>query len=109
MLNLDVIQEVAKQATPGPWYINPDTKKWVCSEDVSITDEFWKQNRDNDAHFVSKARTDVPELVDRCRELEMGLSNLVRALDSYENLVQTSFGSDLNTAIILAKTVLKLK
>ena len=73
MRDLDEIERDAKAATPGPW--NDDGVSVNGEdEDGNIAME-WVANGDyaghaDDARFIAAARTDVPALVARVRELQ---------------------------------------
>ena len=74
MINLDEIEARANAATPGPWYGNRNCGVYAvnvgqvagtgcgCCTKSRLTDE--------DAAFIAAARTDVPALIARVRELE---------------------------------------
>lgn len=74
MINLDEIERRANAATPGPWYGNRNCGVYsvnvgqvvgtgcCCCTKSRLTDE--------NAAFISAARTDVPALIARVRELE---------------------------------------
>jgi hypothetical protein len=73
-MNLDEIERRANAATPGPWYGNRNCGVYsvnvgqvvgtgcCCCTKSRLTDE--------NAAFISAARTDVPALIARVRELE---------------------------------------
>ncbi len=74
MIDLDAIERRANAATPGPWYGNRNCGVYAvnvgqvvgtgcsCCTKSRLTDE--------DAAFMASARTDVPALIARVRELE---------------------------------------
>lgn len=82
---LDAIKARVAAATPGPWYVHYDQRRWVRaygpSGDHDLADESWKENRDNDALFVAHARQDVPALLDEIERLQARVESL--AADKY--------------------------
>jgi hypothetical protein len=65
MIDLDEIEARANAATPGPW--TPQTIRLIDGVDLpDATVAQWQR----DAAFIAHARTDVPALVARVRELE---------------------------------------
>ena len=67
-MNLDEIEARANAATPGPW--TPQTIRLIDGVDLpDATVAQWQR----DAAFIAAARTDVPALSARVRELEAEL------------------------------------
>ncbi|AZS12364.1 hypothetical protein SEA_KENNA_88 [Gordonia phage Kenna] len=90
-LDLDAIEARARAATPGPWEFHDEDihrNPWVTRKIVRDNEPYHELNvlkvrmarhaRDEccwpptstDAEFIAHARTDVPALVSRVRELE---------------------------------------
>lgn len=84
-LDLDAIEARANAATEGPWdsYTVPGTGRIAGYVAVAISDTEMQIARFEggffDAEFIAHARTDVPALVARVRELEAAVER-VRAL-----------------------------
>jgi len=84
-MNLNEIEARANAATPGPWYVyenDPPLEYWVVSadpnapcgrevfDDGSAAGEYGASCSIADRDFLVAARTDVPALIARVRELE---------------------------------------
>lgn len=85
MLDLDCLEVLAMKATPGPWLAQYeaadeqfcvtgaghfDGGRWmVCPEVATL-----ERGGEDDAAFIEAARTAVPELIARVRELEHRLA-----------------------------------
>ncbi|ANA85295.1 hypothetical protein BH769_gp92 [Gordonia phage BritBrat] len=90
-LDLDAIEARAKAATPGPWEFHDEDSPrnpWVTRKIVRDNEPYHELNilkvrmarharneccwppTSTDAEFIAHARTDVPALVSRVRELE---------------------------------------
>lgn len=77
-INLDELERLAAQATPGPWVANnwgrvwytptPDSKRLVCDtmRNTVKNPKSWRAN----ARLIAAMRNAVPELIARVRELE---------------------------------------
>lgn len=57
---LDELRRLMEIATPGPWKVHDDRRKWVTSDDPAAD---WARNRDNDAALVVALRNVAPELL----------------------------------------------
>lgn len=68
---LDTLEALERQATPGPWAIHTDLRKWVMNDDPRAE---WGINRDNDAAFVVAARNAFPALLRMARAADRLLS-----------------------------------
>jgi hypothetical protein len=69
-LDLDAIDARASAATPGPWIATQfpgATTGWLEGPPRGYDGEF---GNPHDAEFIAHAREDVPDLVQRVRELE---------------------------------------
>lgn len=82
-LNLDAIEFRANAATPGPWWddencVRDQHRRWLFepSREVTSDDEFHEEPYANSV-FVAQARSDVPALVARVRELEARVAVLL--------------------------------
>jgi hypothetical protein len=86
-MNLDAIEARANAATPGPWavYEKPDPWGYWAVQDADGKDvfddgsagaEYGQTCSIADRDFLVAARTDVPALVARVRELEAELNEL---------------------------------
>lgn len=85
-LDLDAIEARAEAATDGPWMVGAEVSK-----DLGIVNAHWFGSVDpevgiilgeaglHDAEFIAAARTDVPALVARVRELEATVERMRRA------------------------------
>jgi hypothetical protein len=87
-LDLDAVEALCAAATPGPWTVEEDSEVWElyagrdrrhhglklakCMKRDQPYAEYWPQP--GDAAFIAAARTLVPQLVARCRELESELA-----------------------------------
>jgi len=111
MINLDEIERRANAATPGPWavYEKPDPWGYWAVQDADGKDvfddgsagaEYGQTCSIADRDFLVAARTDVPALIARVRELEERLSDtedrryrltqeLDEALADYQDLWRT--------------------
>lgn len=74
-MNIDEIERRANAATPGPWM--PPTQRERgpgCDDHACVVDHegcaVWPWHRREDMEFAYAARTDVPALIARVRELE---------------------------------------
>jgi hypothetical protein len=65
---LNEIEARANLASDGPWAQHPIHRKAV-----HMPGEGWIPDTNADAEFIAHARTDVPRLVARVRELEAAL------------------------------------
>lgn len=94
-LDLDAIEARASKATEGPWTHEPSKyirQRYVTTQSESRT--IWHATNEvfepADAEFIAHARTDVPALVARVRELEARNTNLgiarVRAADALDRV-----------------------
>ncbi len=81
ILNIEEIEERCNAATEGPWYVpsemNAMDNGWtVCSDAEVIVDQpDTRYNEDQfrteaDAEFIAHAKTDIPALISRVRDLE---------------------------------------
>ena len=75
MINLDEIEARANAATPGPWLPPvPRERGPGCDDRACVVDHegcaVWPWHRREDMEFAYAARTDVPALIARVRELE---------------------------------------
>jgi hypothetical protein len=85
MIDLDEIERRANAATPGPWYVHESDRPgdyWTVSadpdwpfdcevfDDGSAGGEYGPSCSIADRDFLVAARTDVPALIARVRELE---------------------------------------
>jgi hypothetical protein len=71
MINLDEIEARANAATPGPW------EHKVCSGSIYGAGTLIAQGAwPNSGPFIAAARTDVPALIARVRELETGCERM---------------------------------
>jgi len=90
-MNLDEIEARANAATPGPWYVHESDRPgdyWTVSadedspfecevfDDGSAGGEYGPSCSIEDRDFLVAARTDVPALIARVRELEAQLDEL---------------------------------
>lgn len=79
-LDIDAIEARANAATPGPWVETPYSRSGAGTDErytaitggreVVTTDQFPCSRKPADATFIAHARTDIPALVARVRELE---------------------------------------
>ena len=74
MIDLDAIEARANEATPGPWVVDRyDThrvfRRTECGP-VAVADAGLHEDSTGNAAFIASARTDVPALIARVRELE---------------------------------------
>jgi hypothetical protein len=83
MLSKEQIAEIeqrAKKATPGPWYVDDVYQIIQCendSDDTVIADYSFISDFDvcrDDVDFIASARTDIPALLEHIRELEAQLA-----------------------------------
>lgn len=81
-MNLDEIEARANAATPGPW--TPQTIRLY--DGVDLPDETVAQWQ-RDAVFIAHARTDVPALIARVRELE---AECAKWKTAFENIRRTN-------------------
>jgi hypothetical protein len=78
---LDAIERRANAATPGPWF-PPVTRERGpgCDDRACVVDHegcaVWPWHRREDMEFAYAARTDVPALIARVRELEAALKDI---------------------------------
>ncbi len=81
---LGKIEKICREATPGPWRFQYDS---FCTW-LLIGGGVGRVPRAPDAEFVTAARTALPELVQRVRELEgVAPESLARKFhDTYERL-----------------------
>ena len=68
MLDLDAIEARANAATPGPWKYCADSDAIKGTNALIV-----RGARSNSGPFIASARTDVPALIARVRELEAQL------------------------------------
>ncbi|MCP3684718.1 MAG: hypothetical protein GY861_18780 [bacterium] len=74
-LDLDKLQKLCDEATPGPWW-HPSGDKDICRNNPIESVGWdhnkgnWHPNSDNNYKFIAEARTALPELISRVRELE---------------------------------------
>ena len=83
MLTEDQLAEIetrARVATPPPWLVNPDQRKYVLMPFSSEEDVL--RDRDANAAFCANARDDVPRLVAEIRRLRAELQPLQES-DTY--------------------------
>lgn len=76
MLDLDRLETLAMKATPGPWLAQYEVAdewigvtgagRWTLCPQVATLE----RGGEDDAAFIEAARTAVPELIARIRELE---------------------------------------
>jgi hypothetical protein len=82
-MNLDEIEARANAATPGPWGFSRDEERYLLDETTDVVGEVAPGSTGaaitvfavatgalEDADFIARARTDVPALIARVRELE---------------------------------------
>lgn len=90
-MNLDEIERRANAATPGPWTVYENAEPldyWTVQDaggkdvfdDGSASAEYGQTCSIADRDFLAAARTDVPALVARVRELEAECAALRREL-----------------------------
>ena len=75
MIDLDAIEARANAATPGPWMQPTERERGPgCDDHACVVDHegcaVWPWRRREDMEFAYAARTDVPALIARVRELE---------------------------------------
>lgn len=83
MINLDRIERRANAATKGPWGFSYGDRRYIADPSTDIVGEVAPlysgqtmcvfavaSANQGDAEFIASARTDVPALVARVRELE---------------------------------------
>jgi hypothetical protein len=95
-LNLDEIMARCEAATPGPWVrvdptdkgqeyiigtVDEDEEYGGWSSPIITCDSGVYGPRPPDAEFICHARTDIPALVERVRELEVALSGLLEEME----------------------------
>jgi hypothetical protein len=89
MIDLEEIERRANAATPGPWGFSRDEKRYLLDETTDVVGEVAPGSTGaaitvfavatgalEDADFIASARTDVPALIARVRELEAELDEL---------------------------------
>ena len=84
MINLDEIEARANDATPGPWRHEGQRVRGVCEIAfcglTAATDgPTGTLDYTRNARFIAHARTDVPALVARVRELEAERNSYARS------------------------------
>lgn len=77
-IDIDAIEARANAATPGPWHCDSDGN---ITQTAHVTRDVWFIPMNvEDSQFAAAARTDVPALIARVRELEAENSLLQHAL-----------------------------
>ncbi|MEU0493466.1 hypothetical protein ABZ249_29930 [Nocardiopsis sp. NPDC006139] len=97
MMDLDAIEQRTRAATEGPWWIDADGELRGRRPGRPLDQEMEPTvgvacMGDPDAAFAAAARTDVPALVARVRELEEENAKLRLYLS---HAVKFSFGTDM--------------
>lgn len=73
-LNLDELERLAAQATPGPWFVTCNctgkTFYTIKNDRVYIGEALGVYNGEANAAYITAACNAVPELIKRVRELE---------------------------------------
>lgn len=130
-LDLDTIQARCNAATPGPWgyfdgddyadiaadYQQTGRGSYTCRQGIarieadSFFDDSAHEDADEDdaadqmrsnATFIAHARTDVPALIARVRELEADLTEMIHCRD---NAIRALHRDDIDTDIDVEDTV----
>jgi len=119
--DLDAIEQRAKAATPGPWAVwhDLDRQGFKTVGDAHSYQEILDSGEteecnptahvytDEDAEFIAHARTDVPALLARGRELEAGVRS-ARAEALREAAFSGLFGTNAQeTLLVLADRIVK--
>ncbi|QSL99845.1 hypothetical protein SEA_ODAY_102 [Gordonia phage ODay] len=90
-LDLDAIEARANAAYVGPWTADPDSYGdiWARAghEGATVVVSADPALNTADAEFIAHARTDVPALVSRVRELEAAVRRVHEVLDVREAIV----------------------
>jgi hypothetical protein len=89
MINLDRIERRANAATKGPWGFSYGDRRYIADPSTDIVGEVAPpysgqtmcvfavaSANQGDSEFIASARTDVPALIARVRELEAELDEL---------------------------------
>jgi hypothetical protein len=101
-MNLDEIEARANAATPGPWGFSRDEKRYLLDETTDVVGEVAPGSTGaaitvfavatgalEDADFIASARTDVPALIARVRELEAECERLKTfAAQSFSQMIR---------------------
>jgi hypothetical protein len=93
MINLDRIERRANAATKGPWGFSYGDRRYIADPSTDIVGEVAPlysgqtmcvfavaSANQGDAEFIASARTDVPALIARVRELEAECTALRREI-----------------------------
>ncbi|MFE6500732.1 hypothetical protein [Kitasatospora sp. NPDC057738] len=109
-LDLDAIQARTDAATPGPWWAD-DTDIIVGTSDDLQPHPVWIGETANpgtpngglaNAQFIAAARTDVPALLDRVRELTADLAEMTHCRD---NAIRALRRDDIDTDLDIEDTI----
>lgn len=87
---LKEIEARAAAATPGPWEVNNAHGMCVIGDGgeefvADMEGAMW-QGKHEDASFIAAARTDIPDLVARVRELEAEVAGLRTRIERLEDV-----------------------
>ena len=69
-MNIDEIEARANAATPGPWAVLQFDEDMPATQVKAVSGYGASCDWEHDATFIAAARTDVPALIARVRELE---------------------------------------
>lgn len=93
--DLDRIEAEANAATPGPWMTTPDYEDPVIYVEADIDGGMFicgmDSYREDDAHFIASARTNVPALVAEVRRLKRALTDALEGLEEMRPYVDSYF------------------
>jgi len=87
-MDLDKLEKLCRETTKGPWYIENLYSKSHYPEIFKKKDGHWQSiacevRKDADAIFIAEARTALPELIERVREVEDIAGKLLKNICSY--------------------------
>jgi hypothetical protein len=97
MIDLDALEKLAAQATPGPWVANswgrvwytpnPDSKQLVCDtmRNTVRNPRRWRAN----AKLIAAMREALPELIAENRALQERVRELERQRDKFAAYLET--------------------
>lgn len=93
------IEELAEEATPGPWAVNEHygafRDREVRAGEMSYDPLIAKEMLPGDATFIAAARTAVPTLVAGVRSLQARVTELERERDQNHAAYLTAIGANI--------------
>lgn len=106
-LDLAAIEARAQAATPEPWVLdhNADGEAWLRFPAGGWISAEWRW--EHDAEFASHARTDVPALVARVRELTAALAEIAQFPIETPIMPRTDMPPPLPTPQQVARSILR--